>query len=270
MYELKNIAIYALKNERIVELAEIVSRMFPHSVIHVVTSFTTIKSRALYTRLLSDTLHRIAEESVKSVEDYLRRRGVRIAGRKILVGDPVKALSKYISMNRIGLIATLYSLNLDPREASREIGSFLIASLYVPVLVYTGFTSTPREVREILVIVKDLEALKSCLAIINYVSRHEHARITVHFLGKPKPRELEYVKVQVLSKGMNLSIAPLLPKSRDELVKTILCEAEHSSMVFLQRAVLKMFRRISFIPRHRLSYGESILLCSIPVVTIVF
>lgn len=270
MLELRNIALYTLRSEYMDELAELVSRLFPHSSVHVVTTITPIRSRALYTKLLSNTLNRIAEEAVRNAEEALKRCGARVARSEVLRGRPVKAITEYVEKFGIGLVATLFSLGLNPEEATREIGSLFAANLRIPVMLYTGLSHIPRRIDTLLMVVKGVEGVRTGLAISDHLSKVGRARVVVQLLGKPRPRELEYIKIQVHTKGMALSIPPPLPRSRERLVKAVLGEAEHSSVALLERSVLRVLRRLSFLPRGRLSREESALLGSMPIPTIVF
>ncbi len=155
MYLFSNVAVLALKSHRLLMVASLAAKLFPHATYHIVASVPESASRPIPSTLYRKVMEEIAEDSLMGVEMCLHKANVLAIRKVLLKGRPEKVILQYLREKRIDLaVMTAGVTDAHSFQLSGAVSRTMIAEAPSDLLIYpSAAKEIPEEMKTLLIIV---------------------------------------------------------------------------------------------------------------------
>ncbi len=261
MYEVKNVLISVIKNEIILFASEYTIMVFPNAIYHIVSVIPKYTKRSLYTKLYKPTLERIITEAMDEVELILYKHESITVKKRILYGDAVNEINKYISDNRIDLLTITSSATPTPPPGLvGSTASRLVASTSIPVLVVTPIAYENKDkllegIDTVTIACINTSLLDKAVNIAYNIARRHTRYIRLIVSSHADRDKAVYYRDKISSLGLNVSLDTIKHHTLSEFAEKTLKITGNKDLLIVARQKKTMQ---SIIPwrRKRLSIYE--------------
>ncbi|MCD6324350.1 MAG: universal stress protein [Desulfurococcales archaeon] len=156
----ENVAVLAVKSQRLLAIAYLAARLFPSATYHIISTIPENLARPTLLTLYKRVMEEIAEDSINGVEMSLYRANLLAVKKVILKGRPEKVILDYIKKRKIDLtVMTAGVTDAHAFQLSGAVSRTMIAEAPSNLLIYPSAAKDIPERMDTLLIVVPKEIL---------------------------------------------------------------------------------------------------------------